>query len=92
MNKSKKAPPRLVLDKSTPVPIPVPLDEQLRQAEWTIKWHEVEIAKFRQKQAELKKKLNPEKLWQCRFCPARIPYSEVYKHTQEHFESEVILD
>ena len=75
-------------------PESVPLAKQLADVEETIRKYEVTLALFKNRQAELKKQLNPpapEKLWQCRFCPAQLRYSEVYKHTQGHFESEVLL-
>jgi hypothetical protein len=54
------------------------------------------LTELKQRQFELRKSLSlpkePEKLWPCHLCPAQLRYSEVYKHTQDHFESEVILD
>lgn len=76
-------------------PEPVPLAKQLADVEETIRSYESSLAALKQSQAELKKQLNPpapEKLWLCRYCSAQLRYDEVYKHTQDHFESEVILD
>ncbi|MGB9432355.1 MAG: hypothetical protein WBQ89_08945 [Candidatus Acidiferrum sp.] len=73
-------------------PEPVPLAKQLANVEETIRLYESSLVSLKKTQAELKKQLSPvesQKLWPCRFCGAQVPYGEVYKHTEGHFESEV---
>jgi len=83
--------------KKVDVPLPEQpeptLAQQLAQVEASIQVHEGLLAPLRKRQADLKKQLAPpEKLWPCRYCSAQLRYSEVYKHTQDHFESEVVCD
>lgn len=73
-------------------PEAVPLAKQLADVEETIHIYESSLAALKRRQAKLTKQLNPpapEKLWTCRYCSAQVRYSEVYKHTQDHFEPEV---